>query len=104
MMPADVGGTTRLLLTPEEAAHCLSIGRTRVYALLASRQLASIQIGRSRRIPLTELTLFIERSMASERHNDELEPSFEGGPSRASHVVEPSFAASLDAPLAPDTH
>jgi excisionase family DNA binding protein len=53
----------RLLLTPEEAADCLSIGRTTVYALMASKQLPSIRIGRSRRIPLKELRVFVERAL-----------------------------------------
>lgn len=41
----------RVLLTPEEAADALGVGRTTVYALLKSGDLESIQIGRLRRIP-----------------------------------------------------
>jgi len=40
----------QLLLTPEQAAAVLTIGRTRVYALIASGALASVKIGRSRRV------------------------------------------------------
>lgn len=38
------------LLTVEEAAERLHIGRTRMFALLKSGEIASVQIGRSRRI------------------------------------------------------
>jgi excisionase family DNA binding protein len=50
----------RLLLTPAEAARALSIGRTRVYELMASGQLRSVKIGRSRRIPVAALASFIK--------------------------------------------
>lgn len=51
----------RLLLSPEEAAEVLSIGRTRLYHLLATGALRSVQIGRSRRIPAAGLTEFVAR-------------------------------------------
>ena len=41
----------KLLLTAEEAAEALSIGRTKVYELMAGGQLRSVHIGRSRRVP-----------------------------------------------------
>ena len=40
----------RTLLTVEEAAQRLHIGRTRVFALIKSGEIESVQIGRSRRI------------------------------------------------------
>ena len=40
----------RLLLTPEETAQMLGIGRTRVFALIKTEKLASVTVGRSRRI------------------------------------------------------
>jgi excisionase family DNA binding protein len=49
----------RLLVTPEEAGEMLGLGRTTVYGLLASRQLASVRIGRARRIPVAALNSFI---------------------------------------------
>ena len=42
----------RLLLTAEEVAEALHIGRTRVYALIASKELTSVKIGNLRRIPV----------------------------------------------------
>lgn len=41
----------KLLLTPAEAARALGIGRTKVYELMASGTLASVRIGRCRRVP-----------------------------------------------------
>jgi excisionase family DNA binding protein len=40
-----------LLLTIEEAARVLHIGRTKMCELLATRQVESVQIGRLRRVP-----------------------------------------------------
>jgi excisionase family DNA binding protein len=41
----------QLLLTPEQAAISLAIGRTKVFELLRLGKLESVQIGASRRIP-----------------------------------------------------
>jgi excisionase family DNA binding protein len=49
----------KLLLTPEEAAEVLAIGRTRVYALMRSGDLMSVQIGHSRRVPVEALTTYV---------------------------------------------
>lgn len=55
-----------LLLTPEEAARRLSIGRSGLYELVLSKKIASIKIGRSRRIPLEALTDYIARKLREE--------------------------------------
>jgi len=41
----------RLLLRPGEVADLLGIGRSKVYALLAAKDLPSVRVGRSVRIP-----------------------------------------------------
>ena len=51
---------TKLLLTPEEAAQVLGIGRTKVYELLLSNTLESVKIGASRRIPTDSLAAFVD--------------------------------------------
>lgn len=51
----------RALLTPKEAAHMLSIGRTTLYELLGQGKLPAIKIGRLQRIPQDELEAFIAR-------------------------------------------
>ena len=53
-----------LLLTPEEAARQLSIGRTKVFALMESGTLRSVKIGRSRRIPADALIEYIATLVA----------------------------------------
>ena len=50
----------KLLLTPEEAAQVLGIGRTKVYELLVSTALESVKIGACRRVPADALTRFVE--------------------------------------------
>ena len=51
----------QLLLTAEEAAHALHIGRTTLYALLKDGQLHSVHIGRSCRLTRAELVRYVER-------------------------------------------
>lgn len=50
-----------VLMTPEAAAERLSISRTRIYELLASRTLESVKIGRLRRIRPEHLEAFVTR-------------------------------------------
>lgn len=49
----------KLLLTPLEAARTLGIGRSKLYELLSSGELASIHIGACRRIPIEALRAYI---------------------------------------------
>jgi excisionase family DNA binding protein len=56
-----------LLLTPEDVASILQIGRTRVYALLNSGDLRSFKIGKSRRMRRADLDDFIANLL---RHQD----------------------------------
>jgi excisionase family DNA binding protein len=54
----------RLLLTVEEAAVALGLGRTYTYALVMREQIASVKVGRNRRIPLFALEEFVTRQVA----------------------------------------
>jgi excisionase family DNA binding protein len=69
MSDAVLNDEQLLLVTPEEAARRLAIGRTTVYELLSSGALGSVQIGRSRRVPVSALSAFVERlaDQAAER-------------------------------------
>ena len=49
----------KVLLTMEEAAERLSLGRTVVYGLVAKGELESVTIGRSRRIPVQALDVYV---------------------------------------------
>lgn len=51
----------KLLLTPEEAAEVLSIGRTKVCALIADGDLMSVRIGKSRRLPRDAINEYVTR-------------------------------------------
>ena len=57
-----------LVVTPEEAAQVLRVGRTKVYSLMLCGELRSIRIGRSRRIPYTALETYVERLIDVEGH------------------------------------
>lgn len=52
----------KLLYRPEEAAEALGVGRTTVYALLASGEIESLTVGRRRLIPKDALEKFVQRS------------------------------------------
>ena len=60
----EAGGTRRLmklLVTPEEAADLLSIGRSKLYELLAAGVVESVRVGTCRRIPVQALEDFVSR-------------------------------------------
>lgn len=50
----------KLLLTPEEAAEALSLGRTKVYQLIGEGRLRSVRIGKSRRVPASALAELVD--------------------------------------------
>ena len=51
----------QLLVTPEEAARRLSVGRTTIYELMSSGELQSVNIGRCRRVPVSSLSSFVSK-------------------------------------------
>ena len=56
----ETDDNNRLLITVDEAARRLSIGRSHVYGYLLRGTLRSVRIGRSRRIAARDLESFIE--------------------------------------------
>ena len=54
---------SKLLLSVPEAAHLLSIGRSRCYDLVLSGQLRSLKLGRRRLIPKEALEAFVAEQM-----------------------------------------
>ncbi|CCH88565.1 DNA binding excisionase [Modestobacter italicus] len=62
----DVLSDDALLVTPEEAAALLRVGRTTVYALMKAGDLRPVHIGRSCRLPRSELNRYID-SLTSSR-------------------------------------
>jgi len=51
----------KLLLTIEEAADQLSIGRTKAYELVGTGRLETVSIGRCRRVPVQALAEFVRQ-------------------------------------------
>jgi excisionase family DNA binding protein len=53
----------KVLLTIDEAAQALSIGRTLLYDLLMHKQIASIKVGRVRRVPIAAIDDYVNRQL-----------------------------------------
>lgn len=56
----------RVLLTVEEAAERLNIGKTKAYALVKSKELVSVNIGRLRRIHVDAVAAYAARLVAEQ--------------------------------------
>ena len=63
--PAD--RPIKLLLMVNEAAAALSLSRTRVYELVMRKQIFSVKVRGSRRIPVKALEEFVEQLSALQR-------------------------------------
>jgi excisionase family DNA binding protein len=50
-----------ILVTVEDAAEMLSIGRTAAWELVRKRKIKSVKIGRTRRIPITAIQEYIQQ-------------------------------------------
>ncbi|WP_427795415.1 helix-turn-helix domain-containing protein [Clavibacter nebraskensis] len=49
----------KLMLTPEEVADALGVGRSAVYDLMRLKILPSVRIGRSRRVRVEDLRAYV---------------------------------------------
>jgi excisionase family DNA binding protein len=58
-----------ILLTVEEAAERLRIGRTSMYRLVAAGAVESVTVGRLRRVPIECLTEYVNRLRSGVRSN-----------------------------------
>ncbi len=58
------GHAAKLLVTVEEAATALSLGRTYTYQLVLRKEIRSIKVGRKRRIPVDALHDFVARQLS----------------------------------------
>lgn len=69
--PRPAASSDRVLLTVEEAAKRLHIGRTTAWGLVKNGELESVQIGRLRRVPASAVDAYAARLMAEcESTND----------------------------------
>ena len=55
----------KVLLTVEEAAQALGLGRTYVWHLVMLNELRSFKLGRKRRIPVSALHEFVTRRLST---------------------------------------
>ncbi|WP_326561683.1 helix-turn-helix domain-containing protein [Micromonospora sp. NBC_01796] len=58
---------SRVVLTIEEAAHRLGIGRTTMYALVMSGEVRSVTIGRLRRVPVGCLGEYVTNLLGADQ-------------------------------------
>lgn len=54
----------KILLTVEEATTRMSVGRTKLFALIKDGQIRSVKIGKSRRIVAASIHEFVEARLA----------------------------------------
>jgi len=59
----------KLLLTVPEAAERLGLGRSFTYELVQRGEIASLKLGRARRVPVAELERYVQR-LQSEQVSD----------------------------------
>jgi excisionase family DNA binding protein len=76
-----------ILLTGEQAADRLGIGRTTAFALIAQGRLSSVQIGHLRRVPVSAIDAFVEQLMVPAGRAGEV-----GTPRRAGYASTPVAA------------
>jgi excisionase family DNA binding protein len=57
---------TRVLLTVEEAAEYLGVGRTLMYRLIKENEVTTVQIGRLRRVPREAIDNYAARILAEQ--------------------------------------
>jgi excisionase family DNA binding protein len=50
-----------VLLTPDETAQALGLGRTKMFELIITGQIESVKIGKCRRIPVEAIAAFTAR-------------------------------------------
>jgi excisionase family DNA binding protein len=64
---AEAGDPAPVVLTVEEAARCLRIGRTTCFALIRTGELESLMIGGLRRVPADAPAAYLARRRAEKR-------------------------------------
>lgn len=66
-MTRESAPVERLLLTVEQVAEALHVGRTRVLALIAAKEITSVKIGSLRRVPVDAVREYTARLVQLER-------------------------------------
>jgi excisionase family DNA binding protein len=107
----DLLASERLLLTTEEAAELLRVGRTTIYALINAGDLHPVHIGRSCRLSRAELERYVRhleapqpvppRSPARKRTSTNQGGLFELGPGRPVEEERPVHSRPASSPRTP---
>jgi len=53
----------KILLKPAEAAEAISTSKTKMYELLATKQIESVRVGKDIRVPVAALNEWIQRQL-----------------------------------------
>jgi len=61
----------QLLYKPTDCQQILDLGRSKIYELLASKQLRSVRVGRAVRVPASALREFVEKQEADQQKAQE---------------------------------
>lgn len=69
-----MSATGTRLVTVVQASEIVGLSRSKLYELLASRELPSVRIGRARRIDLRDLERFIDGHRVPQRPVEDAEP------------------------------
>ena len=64
--PTEQPPPPRILLTVEQAAEMIGIGRTTMFALIKSGDVQSVRVGRLRRVPLDQVHTYTNRLMTEQ--------------------------------------
>ncbi|MFI9566499.1 excisionase family DNA-binding protein [Streptomyces rishiriensis] len=64
---AETSGLAPVLLTVEEAAYCLRVGRTTCFALIRTGELESLMVGGLRRVPADAPAAYLARRRAEQQ-------------------------------------
>lgn len=60
----------RVMLTPEQAAEAIGVGRTTMFALIKSGEIESVRIGRLRRVPLASIEAYTNRLITEQTQEE----------------------------------
>ena len=69
--PINGACSESLVVSPRRAAQMLDCGRTRLYELIANRELLSFLDGRSRKITVASIHQYIQRRLAEQQQGPE---------------------------------
>ena len=59
--------TNQKLLRADDVAEILNISRSFAYKLMSTNELSTVQIGRSKRVRISDLNIFVENNINKER-------------------------------------